>query len=85
MLRLLSLPSVELLRHAEVFKVFVVSPDFDLTRSAFKEVPPLLQCSDNGQHLLVVDLIVLLNWAETLGEEGNWVPFSAVLQGGLLG
>ena len=28
-----------------------------------------------------MDLLVLLNQAETLGEEGNWVPFSAILQG----
>ena len=72
------MPSVKLLRRAEVFEVFVVGPDFKLTRSAFKEVLPLLQCSDNGQHLLVMDLVVLLNWAETLGEEGNWVPFSTI-------
>ena len=73
------MPLVQLLRHAEVLKVFVVCPDLELTWGTFKEVPPLLQCSDNGQHLLVMDLIVLLNWAETLGEEGNWMPFLTVL------
>ena len=79
------MPSVKLLGCVEVFKVFMVHPDFKLTWGAFKEVPPLLQCSDNGQHLLVMDLIVLLNWAETLGEEGNWVSFSTVLWQCLLG
>ena len=73
------MPSVQLLRHVEVFKVFVVHPDFELTQGAFKEVLALLQCLDDGQHLLVMDLVVPLNWAETLGEEGNWVPFSAIL------
>ena len=32
-----------------------------------------------------MDLVVPLDWAETLGEEGNWVPFSAILWQGLLG
>ena len=73
------MPLVQLLRCAEVFEVFVVHPDFKLTQGAFKEVLPLLQCSDDGQHLLVVDLIVPLDQAETLGEEGNWVPFSTIL------
>ena len=77
--------SVQLLRCAEVLKVFVVCPDFKLTWGAFKEVLPLLQCLDNGQYLLIVDLIVPLDLAETLGEEGNWVPFSAILQQVLLG
>ena len=70
---------VQFLRRAEILEVFVVCPDFKLTWGAFKEVSPLLQCLDNGQHLLVMDLVVLLDWAETLREEGNWVPFSAIL------
>ena len=75
-----SLPSVQLLRYVEVLKGFVVHPDLELMWGTFKEVPPLLQCLDNGQHLLVMDLIVPLNWAETLGEESNRMPFPTVLQ-----
>ena len=73
------MPSVQLLRHAEVLKVFVVCPDLKLMWGTFKEVPPLLKCSDNGQHLLVMNLIAPLNWAEASGEEGNQMPFPTVL------
>ena len=83
MQRPLSLPSVQFLRCVEVLKVFVVCPDLKPTWGTFEEVLPLLQCLDNGQHLLVMDFVVPLDWAETLGEEGNWVPFSTILQGGL--
>ena len=31
---------------------------------------------DDGQHLIVMDLIVPLNQAQALGKECNWVPHS---------
>jgi len=41
---------------------------------AFDKVPPLLEGSDDCQDLLVMDLIVLFDGGQGLGEEGDWVP-----------
>jgi len=41
---------------------------------ALNEVLPLLEGSDDCQHLLVVDLIVPLDRGQGLGEEGDQVP-----------
>ena len=71
-----SLPLVQLLGCYEVLQVFVVRPDLALMFRTFDEVSPLLESSDDRQHLLVVDLIVPLNGGERLGEEGDWVPLS---------
>ena len=78
--RPLSLPPVQLLGHTEVLKVLVVLPNLKLAWGTFKVVPPLFQHADDFQHLLVVDFIVPLDGAEAFGEEGNWMPFSAILQ-----
>jgi len=40
---------------------------------AFDKVPPLLEGSDDCQHLLVVDLVVPFNGGQGLGEEGDQV------------
>ena len=68
------LPLVQLLGRHEVLQVLVVHPDLALVFHAFDKVPPLLEGSDDCQHLLVVDLIVPLNRGQGLGEEGNQVP-----------
>ena len=78
--RPLSLLPVQLLGHTEVLKVLVVRPNLKLAWGAFKVVPPLLQRTDDCQHLLVVDFVVPLNRAEALGEEGDWMPFSTILR-----
>ena len=77
--RPLSLPLVQLCGCMEVLKVLVVHPNLKLAWSTFKVVLPLFQCADDCQHLLVVDFVVLLNRAEALGEEGDWMSFSAIL------
>jgi len=68
------LPLIQLLGHHEVLQVLVIRPDLALVFSAFDEVLPLLESSDDRQHLLVVDLVVLLNGEEGLGEESDQVP-----------
>ena len=73
------MPSVQLLGCAEVLKVLVVHPNLKLAWGTFEVVPPLLQCADDHQHLLVMDFVVSLDRAEAFGEEGNWVPFSTLL------
>jgi len=60
------LPLIQLLGRHEVLQVLVICPDLALVFSTFNEVLPLLESSDDRQHLLVVDLIVPLNGGEGL-------------------
>ena len=55
----------------------MVRPDLTLMFHALDKVLPLLEGSDDCQHLLVLDLIVLLIGGQGLGEEGDWVPLSS--------
>ena len=73
------MPPVQLLGHMEVLKVLEVCPNLKLAWGTFKVVPPLFQRAVDCQHFLVVDFIVLLDGAEGFGEEGDWMPFSAIL------
>jgi hypothetical protein len=61
-----SLVAVELLCCYEVLQVLVVHPDFKLVTSTFQKMAPVFQSSDDCQHLLVVDLIVMFHHTETL-------------------
>ena len=74
-----SLLPVQLLGHTEVLKVLVVHSNLKLAWGTFKVVPPLFQCADDCQHLLVVNFVVPLDRAEALGEEGNWMAFFTIL------
>ena len=77
--RPLSLLPVQLLGHMEVLKVLIVHPNLKLAWGTFEVVLPLFQCADDCQHLLVMDFVVPLDRAEAFGEEGDWIPFSAIL------
>ncbi|KAG5734891.1 hypothetical protein E4T56_gene13754 [Termitomyces sp. T112] len=68
------LPAVKLLGHPEVFKVLVICPDLKLVLHAFEKVLTLLEQPDDGQHLLVMDLVVLLHCIQAFGVEGHWMP-----------
>jgi len=65
------LPPVQLLGRHEVLQILVVRPDLALMFRAFDKVPPLLEGSDDCQHLLVVDLVVPFDRGQGLGEEGD--------------
>jgi len=56
-------------------EVLVVCPDFYWMSHSFKEIPPLLQGLDDGQHL-VVDLVILFYWGQQLAVKDHWVPLS---------
>ena len=66
---------VEFLSHHEVLQVLVVCPDFYQVSGSLQKVPPLVQCVDNSEHLLVMDLIIPLHWRQRFAVEGYWVPF----------
>jgi hypothetical protein len=61
------LSTIQFLGHSEVLQVFVVGTDLYRVPSAFQVMPPLLQASDNSQHLGVVNLVVSLHWVQRLG------------------
>jgi hypothetical protein len=55
---------IELLGNSKIFKVFVVSPDLYGVVSTFEVMSPLSQSSNYGEHLSVMDLVILLNWVQ---------------------
>jgi hypothetical protein len=66
--------SIELLSDSKILKVLVVRPDLYRVASSFKVMSPLLESSDDGKHLGIVDLVVSLDQIESFGQEGNQVP-----------
>ncbi|KAG6900998.1 hypothetical protein C0995_002637 [Termitomyces sp. Mi166 len=62
----LSLIAIELLYHPKVLEVLVVSPNFKLVLCILKRMPPLLKGLNDSKHLLIVDLVVLLNSIQAL-------------------
>jgi len=67
--------TVEFLGCHEVLQVLVVRPDLHWVSGSFQEIPLLFQCMDDGEHLFVVDLVVLFYWRQGFAVEGHWVPF----------
>jgi hypothetical protein len=65
---------IELLGDLKVFEVFVVILDLNRVVSTFKVMSPFLQSSDDGKHLSVMDLIILLNRVQHFQQEGHRVP-----------
>src|SRR6266436_512979 len=51
---------VQLMSLSEIGQVFMICVDLKLLIGSFEEVPPLLQCAHNCQHLFVMDLVVPL-------------------------
>ena len=67
---------VQLFGHHEVLQVLVVRQYLTGVFSTFNKVPPLLQCPDDSEHLLVMYLVVVFDRRQRLGEERDWVPSS---------
>ena len=57
----------------EILKVFMVTKYLSLVLCASKIMSPFLECYDNGQHFLTVDLIVNFCRGEFWEREGNWL------------
>jgi len=75
------LPPVQLLGRHEVLQVLVVHRDLALMFRTLDKVPPLLEGSDDCQHLLVLDLVVPFDRGQGLGEESDWVPLFVRISG----
>ena len=71
------MPPVQLLGRHEVLQVLVVRPNLALMFRAFDKVPPLLEGSDDCQHLLVVDLIVPFDGGQGLERKATGCHFSS--------
>ncbi|KAG6873971.1 hypothetical protein C0993_000909, partial [Termitomyces sp. T159_Od127] len=63
--------TVELLGRPEILKILVISSNLKLMPGALQEMPPFFKGSDDGQHLLVMDLIVALYHIQAFGVEGH--------------
>jgi hypothetical protein len=68
------LASVELLSNTKIFEIFVVCPDLYRVVSCLKVMSPLFEPSDDGKHLGIVNLVVLLDRIECFRQEGNRMP-----------
>jgi len=66
---------VEFLSHHEVLQVLVVCSDFYWVSGSLQEVPPLFQCTDDSEHLFVMDLVIPFHRKQGLAVKGHWVPF----------
>src|SRR5215471_6857552 len=77
------LAMVQFLGRSEVLQVLMVGPNLHRMLGSLQKVSPLLQCTNNGQHLLVMDLVVPLHLTQALRVECNRVPL--VIFSGLLG
>ena len=71
-----SLSPIELLSGAEVFEILMVRPNLYRVTSPFEIVTPFLESSNDGKHLSVMDLVIVLYRIQSLGEKGNRMPFS---------
>ena len=56
-------------------EVVVVRKDDNRVGASHKEVPPVLEASDDGQEFSVVDVVVSFGGVECLGVVSHW-PFS---------
>ena len=74
------LATVELACCDKVLQVAMVGEDVEAVRRALQEMPPLVKPTDDGEQLLVMDLVVALSWREALGEVRDWVPTLVSLQ-----
>ena len=52
---------VEFLSRHEVLQVLVICPDLHRVSGSLQEMPPLFQYMDDSEHLLVMDLVILLH------------------------
>jgi len=74
------LPTIELLSITEVGEVLMVCEDIKPFRGTFKEMPPLLQCSHDSKHLLVMDGVVSLDICKALRHETHWMEMTVILE-----
>src|ERR1700727_199865 len=65
-----SLSSVQFLGCHKVLQIFVVCPYLEGVLSPFQIMSPLFQCSDNGEHFLIMDFIVPLYFIQAFGQKG---------------
>src|SRR3981189_1243540 len=70
------LSAIELLCNSKVFEVLVVSEDLNRMTRPLEVVAPFLETSNYRQHFHVVDLIVVFDRTEHLGQERHWVPLA---------
>jgi len=66
---------VEFLSRHEVLQILVVCPDLYRMPGSFQEMPPLFQCADDSEHLLIMDLVIPFHRRQGFAIEGHQMPF----------
>jgi len=52
----------------------VVCPDFHWVLGSLQKVSPLLQCTNDSEHLFVMDLVVPFHQRQGFAVESHWLP-----------
>ena len=71
-----SLSSSNILGLSEIFQVLVVGMDFKRFVCAYQVISPFFEGWNNGEHFLVINLVIALSLVERFGEICDGVPFS---------
>ena len=69
------MPPGEELGRRKINQIFMVGDHVDCFGSAFEVVTPTLERFEDGQELLVVDIVIELRAGEGAGVESDWVEF----------
>jgi len=65
------LATVEFLSYYEVLQVLVVCPDLHRMLGSLQEMPLLFQYADDNEHLLGMDLVILLYQRQGFAVKGH--------------
>lgn len=68
------LAASEVLGSVPILQIMVVRDDVKWLREALEVVLPVFEGTNDCQHFLVIDLIVLLSISYGLRLKGNWMP-----------
>src|SRR5215470_15010592 len=75
-----SLATIQLLGRPEILQILVVGPNLHRMLGSLQQMPPLLQRTNDSQHLLIVDLVVPLHLTQALRVERDRMPLSILLR-----
>ena len=69
-----ALTSAKVLSCVPILQIVVISDDLERQGKTFQEMLPVLECLNDSEHLLVVNLVVALSYLHGSGTECNGVP-----------
>jgi len=64
----------EVLCRVPIFQVSMVGDNVEHLREAFQIVLPVFESTNDGKHLLIIDLVILFGFDHRLGSEDDRMP-----------